>query len=207
MENGNEKRQSLLRFFWQEALRDQFVICLASMAILAVFMFVCCALRPEVAEWYVDLFLDSADVSALAEQSESELFFSILINNGDAALTTVLWGFFPFLFLPALTVGINSLVLGAFAAYFRASGGGLGLFLLSVLPHGVFELPGLAVACGAGLHLCSVVTARLLHRTEVRVLPTAALCVRALTHIALPLLLLAAAIEAYVTPALLALVV
>ena len=205
MENNNEKPQSLLRFFWQEALHDQFIICLAAMVIVAVLSFTYCTWKPEAAEWYVGLFLDSADVSALAEQSGSEMFFAILINNGDAALTTLLWGFFPFLYLPALTVGINSVVLGAFAAYFRASGSGLGLFLLSVLPHGVFELPGLAIACGAGLHLCSVVTARLLHRTEVRVLPTAALCVRALTHIALPLLLLAAVVETYVTPALLAL--
>ena len=41
-----------------------------------------------------------------------------------------------------------------------AAASSLGVYLVGILPHGIFELPALVLFCAAGLYLCSRVTAR-----------------------------------------------
>ena len=74
-----------------------------------------------------------------------------------------------------------------------------------MLPHGIFELPALILSCAMGLLLCRTGTERL-RRGEgaAPFFPRVMDCLRAFALLAVPLLLIAALAEAYVTPAMLA---
>ena len=86
-------------------------------------------------------------------------------------------------------------------------GYGLGVYLVGILPHGVFELTALILACTLGLLICRTGTDRLRRKKEaVPLWPRLQDCLRVFLFAVVPLLALAALVEAYVTPVLLALV-
>ena len=75
------------------------------------------------------------------------------------------------------------------------------LYAASLLPHGIFELPALILAFSMGLYICGHLTRRC--RRDPAALPLGAclgLAARLLVFLLLPLLILAALTEAYVTP-------
>jgi len=165
-------------------------------------------LRPDAAAQFVARFALSAEERGLTDLSGGELFLALLVNNVNASFLSCLLGLLPFVRLPAFSLGLNAVLLGAFAAYYQTSGLGLLPFLAGTLPHGVFELPGLVIACGAGLYLCRSVSDHLLGRENAPPFLAAARdCARVLARLVFPLLLIAAAVEAFVTPAVLRLFV
>ena len=86
-------------------------------------------------------------------------------------------------------------------------GYGLGVYLVGILPHGVFELTALILACTLGLLICRTGTDRLRRKKEaVPLWPRLQDCLRVFLFAVVPLLALAALIEAYITPVLLQLV-
>lgn len=115
----------------------------------------------------------------------------LLANNLRACAVTMLYGLIPFVRLPALALGVNAVLLGGLAACYAAS----------LLPHGIFELPALILAFSMGLYICGHLTRRC--RRDPAALPLGAclgLAARLLVFLLLPLLILAALTEAYVTP-------
>ena len=121
---------------------------------------------------------------------------SILSNNFYVAGVVFLG---TLLAVPGLlTLAYNGYVLGSFAHVYTAAGKGL-LFLAAVLPHGVVEVPGFAVAGGAGLRALAVLVSR---RDAGAAFAEA---VRGLS-IAFLLLFTAAFIEAFITPRIVSLV-
>lgn len=124
------------------------------------------------------------------------LFLFILLHNVVASLAVVVLGV-VFGILPVVSIAANGILLGAVGA--DAAGRlGIGAVLLRVAPHGVFELPALFIAATYGLWLGAPA------RTPAADEPVG------LGHrfrhalwrfavVVLPLLVLAAAIEAFVT--------
>ena len=91
--------------------------------------------------------------------------FGVLGLLGFAAgmiFLSMLYGLIPFLPLSALALGTNALMLGAFAAIYQQQGIGLGVYVLGVLPHGIFELSALILSCALGLLICRTGTERIL---------------------------------------------
>ena len=114
----------------------------------------------------------------------------LLANNLRACAVTMLYGLIPFVRLPALALGVNAVLLGGLAACYAATDTTMLLYAASLLPHGIFELPALILAFSMGLYICAA-------------LPLGAclgLAARLLVFLLLPLLILAALTEAYVTP-------
>ena len=133
-----------------------------------------------------------------------QLAAAIFANNLTAAFSAILWGLVPFAYLAAFPLGFNFFLIGALGAYYVRSGSSLGVYLVGILPHGIFELPALVLFCAAGLYLCSRVTARVRGDKEVRILRTLSEVSTLFLYVILPLLAAAALIETYVTPRLLA---
>lgn len=125
-------------------------------------------------------------------------------NNVNASLLSLLYGLIPFAFLSALSLGSNALLLGAFGALYVRGGYGLGAYLLGILPHGIFELPALVLSCALGLLVCRAGTDRL-RRVEGAppFLTRLGDCLRVFLFAAVPLLLIAALVETFITPLLL----
>ena len=139
---------------------------------------------------------DRGIVDADGNFSAVKLFF----NNFQACLLAVGYGFIPFLYLPAVSLGINAMMFGGFASYYVQQGLPLWYYGAGTLPHGVFELPALFMAMAGGLYLCRTIVRYVRHNEKGLVGPAVLNLARLLVMHITPLLMAAAAIEAYVTP-------
>lgn len=125
----------------------------------------------------------------------------LLRNNLFAAAMAMVTGLIPFLYLPILSDFINGFIVGVIIR--MASGsvwGAIKLFAVGILPHGIFEIPALIFSMGIGLTLCHNMVKAIFRKEHypIRKLITSAGYLY-LTVI-LPLLILAALIETYLTP-------
>ena len=102
--------------------------------------------------------------------------------------------------MPALSLDRNAGVLGVMAAYYSNEGISLLAFFAGILPHGVFELPALILSLAAGLFLCQSINAYIRHNEKGVMKPLLLNLLRLVALVVLPLLIVAAVMEAYVTP-------
>jgi len=137
----------------------------------------------------------------ISDRSRLELARFLLVNNSRAFLLSIL-GVLTLGLLTAWAMLFNGIIVGNVGA-FIAGRVGVGYILVGLLPHGIFELPALFIAAGVGFRLLyrvgqrirgtrdSIITKRYLYRTGLFVLA------------GWLLLVVAAVVEAFVTPALL----
>ena len=131
-----------------------------------------------------------------------ELAFAIFLNNTIKTLIAILLGT-ALGIVPALFLVANGVVLG-FVLFLSAEDRGIWLSLISILPHGIFELPAVFLGTSIGFMLGDRALKRLLGQSETKI---GAELRRALSFFAaaiVPLLLLAALVEAFVTTLLVA---
>ncbi len=82
------------------------------------------------------------------------LALTLFYHNARASLLAVAAGGLPFLCLPVLDPFVNGAALGLLASISKHQGLDVPLlFLKSVVPHGLFELPAVLYATSAGLYL------------------------------------------------------
>ena len=146
--------------------------------------------------------IDSAGLSSVTETRD--MAAAIFANNLTAAFSAILWGLIPFAYLAAFPLGFNFFLIGALGVYYVRSGSSLGVYLVGILPHGIFELPALVLAMSCGLYLCRVITDYVRFNRKGTVKPALANIARVLVLNVLPLTAIAAVIEANVTPLILA---
>lgn len=177
--------------------------------------------HPEIAEKKVMEIVKALMEKLPVMEGGFKLFLAIFLNNLLVSTLAMLAGLIPFLFIPIWAVGINAIAMGIISSYIHLKGYNLlALIIFGIAPHGLFEIPALLYACSLGVHLSIRVvriltdmptntqTPRSLGATETsnekgnedgfissfrRVLRTWLLVV-------VPLLLVAAAIETYITP-------
>ncbi len=189
-------------------LKHEFFSTAAAFGVLTLLGFAVSLARPELAQGVLERFTAQIEQLGLtSDVPQSQMMATLFFNNVIASLLSMLYGFIPFVPLSALAIGTNALMLGAFAALYLMQGYGLGVYLVGILPHGVFELTALILACTLGLLICRTGTDRLRRKKEaVPLWPRLQDCLRVFLFAVVPLLALAALVEAYVTPVLLALV-
>ena len=193
------------RFFTlPEPLRELFPITAGAFVVLTLIGYLAGLLRPESIAPLLGAFEEMIDEKGLTEAAGAELMTGILANNLSALFIAMLLGLIPFIRLPAMELGLNALMLGGMASYYQHSGIPLVAYLVGVLPHGITELTALVLACAGGLHLCRAVSDALLRRGEKGGVARAfGECMQMYMRVIVPLLLLSALIEAFVTPSLL----
>lgn len=124
------------------------------------------------------------------------LFLFIFLKNSVAVLIaiffSVILGFAPF-----FAVFANGMILGVFAYAFLQKFS-LQVFLAGILPHGVIELPVLFFAAASGFRLWQAAFQKIVFR-EKNFSREFALAAHFYLNTLLPLLLIAAFIEAFVT--------
>ena len=189
-----------VKSFYQEDFHEVLKTSAIAFVVLALAGFAAGMLLPQVAENFFDRFLHQIQDAGIMQDDGSVSAMALFVNNLRAALYTALYGVIPFIFLPALSLGLNSLMLGLFAAYYIHHGLPVLQYIMGILPHGIFELPALVVAVAVGLYLCRCITDWLRHKTKGVVFPAISDCSRVLLFISVPLLAVASVVEAYVTP-------
>ena len=194
------RQRQQLHGFYRDGFGRAFGMTALAFAVVMVVSYLVTLRYPAPIERLIELFreqiADRGIVDADGNFSAAKLFF----NNFQACLLAVGYGFIPFLYLPAVSLGINAMMFGGFASYYVQQGLPLWYYGAGTLPHGVFELPALFMAMAGGLYLCRTLV-RYVRRNEKGLVGPAVLnLLRLLVMHITPLLMAAAAIEAYVTP-------
>lgn len=129
-----------------------------------------------------------------------QLALAIFVNNALKTLAVILLGAI-FGVLPAVFLLVNGAALGLVMSI-SARGRGIAPTLLSILPHGILELPAVILGCAMGLMIGASAARNLLRRSEVKLKLELALAWSFFRGVILPVLLAAAVVEAYLTSAL-----
>ena len=142
-------------------------------------------------------------ISGMVDENGSISWSKLFLNNVFASAQAVGMGIFPLIFLPVFVLLSNSIVTGAVMGLGMAEAGmdPVKTILFGILPHGVFELPGLFLSIALGFYLCRFVTRALFRRKQDMTLLEVLNAV-AKTYVlgVLPLMTIASVIEIYVTP-------
>lgn len=126
-----------------------------------------------------------------------QLAAAIFLNNAIKALLVVVgglvFGLFPVIFLLA-----NGAALGFVLSVSVKSRGALAA-LLAILPHGIFELPAIFLATSMGLLLGSRAIRKLFGSGETTIRDELTAALRFFMRIVVPLLVIAALVESFLT--------
>jgi len=126
------------------------------------------------------------------------LFTFIFLNNSRVAVICALGGVL-FGIVPAGILFFNGFIVGTVIQYFNAQGESLAKILLAIIPHGVIEIPGFAVAGVGGVEWYLEIINEEGSLRE-RFLNGFRKSMKMLA-LSLVMLLVAAFVEAYITPA------
>lgn len=132
--------------------------------------------------------------------SKWQLAGAIFLNNSIKSAAAIFLGALLGL-VPVIFLVINGVALGAIVTVSLGSRG-VWQSAMAIVPHGVIELPAVLLATSIGLLLGGHVLKRLARRPLPPLTEELALASRFLFRVIVPLLLLAALIEAYLTPVL-----
>lgn len=206
--NENLPRSPLsdLRAAWADGLKEEVRRSAIAFVTIWLLFFAACAFVPSLRTALADMMFSTLRGMNLSDAEGRISVLALFLNNLEATAFIMLYGLLPFIQLPALALGVNAMMLGVMAAWYAAEGISPLAYLAALLPHGVLELPALFLAFGTGLYICGQLTRRCRKDQSARsVWACMSLASQVLLSVLVPLLLAAAFVEAYVTPAVAAL--
>lgn len=164
--------------------------------------------KPDLVKETFDSLEKMIDDKKILDNEGNITAIGLFFNNLIASVFSAVIGAVPFLFLPAFTLILNSAILGVLSAIMGQSGIAatghevLSTLLVSIVPHGIFEIPALLLMISGGLLFCREITFALFSRNKRPLLETIGEIARVAVLVSVPLLAVAAVIEAYITPVL-----
>lgn len=193
-----KKQLRALGDFWREEYGRWVGMTAVAFLVLVVLSYIAGRLFPEIPAAILTYFNEVVADSGIVRDDGSFSALALFGNNLRAMVLSTLYGFIPFLYLPALSMGVNAILLGMVAS--SVNGQWL-LLAAGILPHGIFELPALCLSLAAGLCLCQNIN-RYIRKNEKGIMTPLLLNILRVTGlVVIPLLVVAAIMESYVTPA------
>ncbi len=159
----------------------------------------------ELAKELLEPYFDT--LGAVIEDDGGINLVALWRNNLFVCVKSVAMGIIPLVFLPLLTLLSNATVVGSVfgLAAAEAQVELADAILYMILPHGVFELPAMFITFALGFYLCQFMTRRFfrkpVNQTFVEVMNGVA---KGFVLVVIPLLTIAALVECYVTPEIMA---
>ena len=185
--------------FWRAEYGRYVGMTAAAFLVLLVLAYAAGRLFPDIPVTVISAFNEDIAGSSIVQEDGSFNVLALFANNLRAMVLGILYGFIPFLYLPALALGVNAAILGMLASLID---GQWLLLAAGILPHGIFELPALFLSLAAGLCLCKNINAYIRKNEKGIMKPLLLNILRVTVLLVLPLLVIAAVMETYVTPAL-----
>lgn len=192
--------RQLRDFFRSQDFRHSLLITGGAFAALIVLAFAAGLIFPAVPAQVLTLFSQQMADAGVVSESGSISVPALLWNNLRAMVLSVLYGLSRSSICPpcrwrqaccwAYSPHTSSTTASLYWPIWGAS-----------CPHGIFELPALVISLACGIYLCSRINQYVRKNTRGIMAPTLKNIVRVLALTVLPLLAVAAAVEAYVTPA------
>lgn len=193
-----KKQLRALGDFWREEYSRWVGMTAVAFLVLVVLSYIAGRLFPEIPAAILTYFNEVVADSGIVRDDGSFSALALFGNNLRAMVLSTLYGFIPFLYLPALSMGVNAILLGMVASSVNSQ---WLLLAAGILPHGIFELPALCLSLAAGLCLCQNIN-RYIRKNEKGLMKPLLLNILRVTGlVVIPLLVVAAIMESYVTPA------
>ena len=194
----NELRET--KKFISENLKKIFFFVMISMVVIVLVSGLNFYMNPNSAQELIKVIKDQ--MSGLLDNDVGLLSAKIFLNNLFACAIAIGLGFVPLFCLPAISLISNAVIIGALFGYGEAMGtmNSFESFLFGMLPHGIFELPAIFLSISMGIYLCRVITGKIMGRGKAGVLITLNNIARVYVLVVIPLLIIAAVVEGYVTP-------
>lgn len=193
-----KKQLRALGDFWREEYGRWVGMTAVAFLVLVVLSYIAGRLFPEIPATILTYFNEVVADSGIVRDDGSFSALALFGNNLRAMVLSTLYGFIPFLYLPALSMGVNAILLGMVASSVNSQ---WLLLAAGILPHGIFELPALCLSLAAGLCLCQNIN-RYIRKNEKGLMKPLLLNILRVTGlVVIPLLVVAAIMESYVTPA------
>ena len=183
------------RVHYQRTLRSYFVTSIAILAAGGLLGAVAKSYVPH-ASRYLDQNIEGF-VKLFRALPKLELAGAIFLNNTIKALLVMVGGI-ALGILPVIFIFANGAAVG-FVLYGSIGSRGLLTALLAILPHGIFELPAILLATSMGLLLGRSSIKKLFGGGETAIANELALALKFFGRIVVPLLFIAALVEAFVT--------
>ncbi|MEF9922001.1 MAG: stage II sporulation protein M [Anaerovoracaceae bacterium] len=144
----------------------------------------------------------SEEMSDVVKEDGTISLVGLFANNLFACAVSIGLGVIPLLFLPAFSILANSIVIGALLGYGEATSTMVAWksVVFGMLPHGIFELTAMFMSATMGLYLCKIITLKILGKGNEGIWNTINEMVRAFVLVLIPLLIIAAVVECYLTP-------
>lgn len=157
MEWLKQQHRALWRFY-QEEFGESLLITAAAFLVICLLAFGVGLFFKSLPDTIISYFQEMIQLEGLIDEDGGINLLALFGNNVRASAVSILYGFIPFLYLTALALGTNALILGVFAAYYVNNGVSLLVYLAGILPHGIFELTALMLAFAGGFLLCRQIT-------------------------------------------------
>ena len=193
-----KKQLRALGDFWREEYGRWVGMTAVAFLVLVVLSYIAGRLFPEIPATILTYFNEVVADSGIVRDDGSFSALALFGNNLRAMVLSTLYGFIPFLYLPALSMGVNAILRGIVA--YSVNGQWL-LLAAGILPHGIFELPALCLSLAAGLCLCQNINCYIRKNEKGIMKPLLLNILRVTGLVVIPLLVVAAIMESYVTPA------
>jgi stage II sporulation protein M len=129
------------------------------------------------------------------------LVLMIFANNAVKTLLVIVLGI-VFAIVPVVFIVVNGVAIGV-VLHLATESKGLAYSMLAIVPHGLFELPGVPSGAAIGVMLGSKAIKRLFRRSEFKVGSELSRALKIFVSIIVPLLLIGAITETYLTAAIL----
>ena len=166
---------------------------------IGIFIWIVLAMNEDVLmhayNWLMSIFeekgMDMESISAL----------DLFKNNVTACLYGVITGFIPFFYMDAFSLVINAASIGIIGAIYSYQHLSMLLLAAGLIPHGIFELPAIFISLAMGFKTCHLMTLRITGKIKNLDMKAHSInLVRIFVWIVLPLLIIAAIVEAHITP-------
>lgn len=127
--------------------------------------------------------------------------WDLFLNNTRACIIAIAIGFIPFFFLGMYSLTINASIIGVIGSFYQVNHLSMILLVVGLMPHGIFEFPAIFISLAISLKTSLLMSKRIVGKLEVLDLKQHFFNVlRVFIIIVIPLLIMAACIEAYITP-------
>ncbi|RVU54589.1 stage II sporulation protein M [Anaerosphaera multitolerans] len=123
---------------------------------------------------------------------------SLFLNNIRAVAVMTVMGFIPFLFIPIFSLILNGMIIGMLPVLIQRDF--LRSMVFGILPHGIFEIPALVLGASLGTMLCITLIKKIFRRDAVEIKVLLKYILTTYLKKIIPLLIIAAVVEAYITP-------
>lgn len=200
------KEQFILSFnFLRKRLIVPFLIVIMIFIAFSFATYGLMLLFPELSEQLFTTISEIMNSSGIIDENGSISPFLLFLNNARAGLSGAAFGFIPFIFFPVFAIFINGAImgitLGAYSLFSEVNP--LLVFAAGILPHGIFELTAIFICWAMGMGICFALTKKIVRVGNEHFGKYLARCLGVYCYFVIPLLIIAAVVESYVTPVLL----